>query len=118
MRRVDRTAYIDAMREIDIHKMLNHPNIVKLKEVIDDTTDDKVYLIMEFASRGRIMYHDSKTNTFVFNNARSLDYDLPEKEVRRYARQILQALVYLHQKKIMHLDLKPQNILLDEHGVA
>ena len=118
MRKHDRTAYIDAMREIDIHKMLNHPNIVRLKEVIDDNADDKVYLIMEHASRGRIMYHNRETDSFVFNNARSAEYDLPEKDVRKYARQILQALVYLHQKKIMHLDLKPQNILLDEHGVA
>ena len=74
------------MREIDIHKMLNHPNIVKLKEVIDDNTDDKVYLIMEYASKGRIMYHNRETDSFVFNNARSPDYDLPEKDIRRYAR--------------------------------
>ena len=46
------------------------------------------------------------------------DYDLPEKEVRKYAKQILRAMVYLHQKKIMHLDLKPQNILIDENMVA
>ena len=36
MRKHDRTAYMDAMREIDIHKMVDHPNIVKLVEVIDD----------------------------------------------------------------------------------
>ena len=74
MRNRDRTAYIDAMREIDIHKMLIHPNIIKLKEVIDDNADDKVYLIMECASKGRIMYHDRQTNTFVFNTARSSEH--------------------------------------------
>lgn len=53
----------------------------------------------------------------MFNKAQN-EYDVPEKDVRKYARQILHALVYLHQKKIMHLDLKPQNILLDEDMVA
>lgn len=62
MRKTDRQAYIDAMREIDIHKMLNHPNIVKLREVIDDDAEDKVYLIMDYASQGQLMYHNKKTN--------------------------------------------------------
>ena len=64
------------MREIDIHKMLNHPNIVRLHEVIDDDADDKVYLIMEYAVNGRIMQHSLETNTFMFLG--KPDYDLPE----------------------------------------
>ena len=41
---------MDAMREIDIHKMVVHPNIVRLLEVIDDQLDnEKCYLIMEHA---------------------------------------------------------------------
>ena len=62
MRKHDRTAYLDAMREIDIHKMLIHPNIVRLYEVIDDDAEDKVYLIMEYATQGRIMEHNMKSN--------------------------------------------------------
>lgn len=111
MRKHDRTAYIDSMREIDIHKMLIHPHIIRLHEVIDDATDDKVYLVMEYAEIGRIMQHDIDTNTFRFMG--QADYEMPEKEIRKYTLQILQGLVYLHKKKVMHLDLKPQNILLD-----
>ena len=116
MRKHDRNAYIDAMREIDIHKMLHHPNIIRLHEVIDDSTDDKAYLIMDYAQVGRIMEHNKETNTFRFLG--KPDYDLPEKDVRKYAKQILRGLVYLHRKKIMHLDLKPQNILIDTNSVA
>ena len=52
MRKVDREAFLNSMREIDIHKSLQHESVVKLFEVIDDTEDDKVYLIMEAASNG------------------------------------------------------------------
>ena len=62
------------------------------------------------------MQHHRETNTFMFLG--QPNFDLPEKDVRKYTRQILRALVYLHRKKIMHLDLKPQNILIDEHLVA
>ena len=62
MRKTDREAYINSMREIDIHKMLVHPNIIRLHEVIDDANDDKVYLLMEYASKGQIMRHNKETN--------------------------------------------------------
>ena len=41
--------YIQAMRELDIHKMLHHKNLIRLYEVIDDESDDKVYLVIEYA---------------------------------------------------------------------
>ena len=44
--------YIQAMRELDIHKMLCHRNLVRLHEIIDDQSDDKVYLVIEFAEGG------------------------------------------------------------------
>lgn len=52
MRKVDREAYLNSMREIDIHKTIKHPNIVQMIEIIDDQDDDKVYLIMEAAHMG------------------------------------------------------------------
>jgi serine/threonine protein kinase len=45
-------AYLDTMREIDILKELNHPNIIKLYEVIDDEKDDKLYLVLDYAEKG------------------------------------------------------------------
>jgi len=117
MRKVDRTAYIDSMREIDIHKILCHPNIIRLHEIIDDDDDDKVYLIMEYAELGQILTHDPTTNLFVPPLSLGTSF-LSEKDVRKYAQQIVEAVAYLHQKKVMHCDLKPQNILIDSSGNA
>ena len=59
MNKVDKDAYLNAMHEKDIHRSLNHPNIVKMLEIIEDERDDdKMYLIMEFASRGQINWFD------------------------------------------------------------
>ena len=52
MRKVDREAYLNSMREIDIHKVLKHKHIVNLKSVIDDSQDDKVYMVMDWAGGG------------------------------------------------------------------
>ncbi len=40
------------MREIAIMKKLNHPNIIRLHEVIDDNEEDKIYMVMDFEENG------------------------------------------------------------------
>jgi hypothetical protein len=64
MRKVDREAYLNSMREIDIHKLLKHRNVVNLCTVIDDAQDDKVYMVMEWAGGGQIMLYDPETTKF------------------------------------------------------
>jgi serine/threonine protein kinase len=46
------------MRELDIHKMLSHKHLIRLHEIIDDESDDKVYLVMEYAPYGQILDYD------------------------------------------------------------
>lgn len=46
---------LDLNREIDIQKNLNHPNLVKLFEIIDDEEDEKLHMVMEYCEHGEIM---------------------------------------------------------------
>ncbi|KAL7380381.1 hypothetical protein ABVT39_016830 [Epinephelus coioides] len=86
-------------REVRIMKILNHPNIVKLFEVIE--TERTLYLVMEYASGGEVF-------DYLVAHGR-----MKEKEARSKFRQIVSAVQYCHQKHIVHRDLKAENLLLD-----
>ncbi|XP_063692229.1 serine/threonine-protein kinase MARK2-like isoform X15 [Bolinopsis microptera] len=86
-------------REMKIMKRLNHPNIVRLYEVIE--TEKTLYLVMEYASGGEVF-------DYLVAHGR-----MKEKEARQKFRQIVSAVQYCHQKGIIHRDLKAENLLLD-----
>ena len=79
-------------REIRILKKLDHPNILKLYEVFEDST--AFYLVTEFEEIVR-------REKFCEADAANIIY------------QILSAVTYCHSLGIMHRDLKPENILID-----
>ncbi|XP_072266295.1 uncharacterized protein [Pyxicephalus adspersus] len=89
-------------REPRIHQMVKHPNIVQLYETLE--TENSYYMVMELCEGGDLMDRicDKKK--------------LEEKEVRKYARQIMSAVEHLHCHGIVHRDLKIENFLLDENG--
>ena len=92
-----------AIREISILKQLKHPNIVNLVDLIHG--EKKLYLVFEF------MDHDLKKYLDLNNGP------LPPQLDKSYLYQITAATKYGQSKRILHRDLKPQNLLIDKNGV-
>ncbi|CDW87678.1 protein kinase domain containing protein [Stylonychia lemnae] len=96
-------AYDAVETEMAILKKLDHPNIVRLYEIIDDPKHDKLYLITDLIKNGTLQKLLSKK-------------DLTDIQIRKFFRQIIHAIEYCHENaKIIHRDIKPENILLDEN---
>ena len=92
-----------SIREISILKQLRHPNIVYLIDLIHG--EKKLYLVFEF------MDHDLKKFLDINNGP------LTPELVKSYLFQILLAVNFCHSKRILHRDLKPQNLLIDKDGI-
>eukprot|EP00833_Pecoramyces_ruminatium_P012219 jgi/Orpsp1_1/1186251/evm.model.d7180000049205.1 len=97
--RIDEKKLGKLYREVKIMKLLNHPNIVKLFEVIE--TKNTLFLVMEYSSGGELY-------DYLVVHGR-----MKEKEARVKFRQILAAVNYCHNKRVIHRDLKAENLLLD-----
>lgn len=91
-------------REIEIQAHLRHTNILKLYGYFWDET--RVYLILEYASRGELYKELQSQPHRRFDEARSA----------HYIRQLTDALIYCHSKKVIHRDIKPENLLLSLKG--
>ncbi|KIJ64318.1 hypothetical protein HYDPIDRAFT_28762 [Hydnomerulius pinastri MD-312] len=88
-------------REIEVLRTLKHPNIVRLYDVIE--TDKYIGIILEYASGGEL-----------FDHILAHRY-LKEKDAAKLFSQLVSGVWYIHQKKIVHRDLKLENLLLDRH---
>ncbi len=87
-------------KEVDLHKSLNHPNIIKFMG--SATEKNMAYFLLEYAGNGCLFFYiDSKKG-------------LPEELALRFTYQTVLAVAYLHDRDLIHRDIKPENILLDE----
>lgn len=90
-------------REISTMKLIKHPNVIKIFEVMASKT--KIYIVIEFVDGGELFDKIAKHGR------------LREDEARRYFQQLINAVDYCHSRGVFHRDLKPENLLLDSHGV-
>ncbi|GAA0182946.1 hypothetical protein Leryth_010329 [Lithospermum erythrorhizon] len=88
-------------REISIMKMVKHPNIVNLHEVMASKT--KIYFAMDLIKGGELFSKVAKGR-------------LKEDAARKYFQQLISAIDFCHSRGVYHRDLKPENVLLDEEG--
>ena len=88
-------------KEIKYMKMLNHPNIVKIYEIIED--ENNYYISMEYVPGGELF-------NYIVKNKR-----LTENESSFFYSQIIHIIKEIHKHKICHRDLKPENLLLTQH---
>lgn len=86
-------------------KKLSHPNIIRLVEVIDDDENDKLYMVIEYASGGQALEWDTEALRFYCPSEPAKNYT--EDEIRDFFRQAFEGLDYLHARGIIHRDIKP-----------
>jgi aurora kinase, other len=89
-------------REVEIQCNLRHPNILQLYGHFHDSK--RIFLILEFASKGELYKHLRRERRF------------PEWKAASYIAQMAAALKFLHKKHVIHRDIKPENILVGIHG--
>ncbi|KAI8875675.1 serine/threonine-protein kinase pef1 [Backusella circina FSU 941] len=95
-----------AIREISLMKELKHPNIVRLLDVIH--TESKLMLVFEF------MLQDLKR--FMDTTARATHGALETPVIKSFMYQLLKGIAYCHENRVLHRDLKPQNLLINKRG--
>lgn len=98
---MDQFQFFLLLHQVRCMKLVQHPNVVRLYEVID--THSKLYLILELGDGGDlydyIMKHES---------------GLSEAVARDYFAQIVRAISYCHRLHVVHRDLKPENVVFFE----
>mmetsp|Transcript_25799 Transcript_25799/g.50401 ORF Transcript_25799/g.50401 Transcript_25799/m.50401 type:complete len:438 (-) Transcript_25799:97-1410(-) len=92
-------------KEIAIMKKLNHKNCVVMYEVLDCPSNPKLYIRLEFVEGGQSMPTG--------NDVPPIDEDL----ARRYFRDLIAGIEYLHHNNVLHRDIKPENLLVSKEGL-
>ena len=91
-------------QEVRIVQSLSHPSIVKIEELVFQ--EKLIFVVMEYCVRGDLF-------NYIVKNGSLADF-----VIKRMLRQLLEALAYIHERKLAHRDIKPENILINAAGNA
>ena len=94
------------IQELQTLQACSHPNIIRVIELLEDS--DNYFIVTEVLEGGELF------DKLISRLQKS--YTFSEKEVSIIIKQVLLAINYMHQQNIMHRDLKPQNLLLENEG--
>ncbi|KAK4564668.1 hypothetical protein RGQ29_006663 [Quercus rubra] len=94
-----------AIREISLLKEMQHGNIVRLQDVVH--SEKRLYLVFEYLDLDLKKYMDS-----------SPEFAKDLRQIKMFLYQILRGIAYCHSHRVLHRDLKPQNLLIDRRTNA
>ncbi|KAF8572507.1 hypothetical protein P879_00960 [Paragonimus westermani] len=86
--------------EIEVMKDLNHPKLIRLHEAFEDK--DEIAMVMELLTGGEL-----------FDRIADDNYQMSEAEVANYIRQVCEGIQHMHDNNIIHLDVKPEDIMCE-----
>ncbi|KAF7719643.1 Cyclin-dependent kinase 1 [Penicillium ucsense] len=111
-----------AIREISILKEMQDPNIVELLNIVH-ADGHKLYLVCEFLDLDLKKYMEAlpvseggRGKALPDGSMMSANLGLGEAMVKKFMAQLVEGIRYCHSHRILHRDLKPQNLLIDRHG--
>uniref|UniRef100_A0A671MPZ8 non-specific serine/threonine protein kinase n=1 Tax=Sinocyclocheilus anshuiensis TaxID=1608454 RepID=A0A671MPZ8_9TELE len=98
----------DVLQEADILRSLKHPHIITWIDTFFDTTNEHIYIVMDYCDGGTLDDHikEQKSGEY-FAECKIMDWFV----------QVVMAVSYIHSEKILHRDIKPSNVLLTKRGV-
>jgi len=111
-----RTSMDKVYSEVAVMKKVSHPNCIRLYAIFDEPAlDAKLYLVIEYAANGCVMDWDGERCTYCVPGTGDL---VPEAQARLYMYDVLHGLGYLHDIRVAHRDIKPQNLLLTAEDIV
>ncbi|QHS73165.1 serine/threonine protein kinase TOS3 [Saccharomyces paradoxus] len=101
-------------QEIEVMKRCHHENVVELYEILNDPESSKVYLVLEYCSRGPVKWCPENKMEIKAVGPSILTFQ----QSRKIVLDVISGLEYLHFRGVTHRDIKPSNLLISSNGTV